>query len=440
MKTIPQLYDILQSCEGISTDTRKIKPNSLFFALKGENFNGNLFAKEALQKGAKYAIIDEDLENTENTIPQNCILVENVLETLQKLANYRRKQFAIPFVAIVGSNGKTTSKELIKAVLATKYKTYSTEGNLNNHIGVPITLLNMPADTEIAVIEMGANHIGENATLCLFAEPTHGVVTNVGYDHLEGFGNIENVCKAQVELYDFLVKNNGIVVANSTDLMLADAVKSRFSNEKICWYGKQNNYVHLQIVEANPFVCYQDSQNRQIQTKLIGTYNLPNIMVALSFAKLFEIPIELAHEAVASYIPSNNRSQFIEKNGYKIISDAYNANPSSMEAALENFAALKTLHKTAIIGDMFEMGEESLAKHQEIIDFAQKLDIHQILVCGKDFYQVRQAKQLLDNDFCLFFETKTSLQHWIQANPLPKGYILLKASRGIGLETILQHL
>ncbi len=431
---IEQIYNIYETCQGISTDTRKIKPDSMFFALKGENFNGNIFAAQALEKGAKYAIIDEDIyqNNANNT---KYILVDNVLEALQKLANFRRKKFNIPFIAIVGSNGKTTTKELIKCVLSKKYRTYATEGNLNNHIGVPITLLNMPSNTEIAVIEMGANRLGDNAELCQFVEPTHGIATNAGFDHLEGFGTIENVFRSQTELYEFLIKNNGIVIANSTDEMLGNAAKRRFKQENTRWYGSENDFVYIKLLAVNPFVLYENEAKNKVQTQLIGAYNLPNIMVALAFGKLFGVPTPLAHEAVVNYIPSNNRSQLIEKNGFHIISDAYNANPSSMQAALENLAKIDVPHKIAIIGDMFEMGKESLLRHREILDFAKSLEINQLIVCGADFYQVKAI-----NDKALFFETKADLYKWLAENPLKKGYVLLKASRGIALETILEVL
>ncbi len=459
MKTLAQIYDIFLSCDGISTDTRKITANSMFFALRGENFNGNKFATEALTKGAKYVIIDEITseniaEISKNTDNEKYILVVNVLETLQQLATYHRKQFKIPFIAIVGSNGKTTTKELIKAVLSKKYRTYATAGNFNNHIGVPITLLNMPKDTEIAVIEMGANQLGDNAELCGFVAPTHGVATNVGHDHLEGFGTIENVFRSQTELYEFLLKNDGIVVANSADFMLGNAVKRRFKTENIRWYGSENDFLYLKLVAVNPFVLYEDDEKDKVQTQLIGAYNLPNIMVALAFGKLFDVPLHLAHDAVVSYIPTNNRSQLIEKNGYSIISDAYNANPSSMQAALENLAAIESPHKTAIIGDMFEMGEESILRHSEILTIAENLlrnaRIHQLLVCGKDFYKAHKNHEVTDyqqnkeninlENSLLVFETKSELHEWLATNKLPKGYVLLKASRGIGLETVLESL
>lgn len=467
MKTLAQIYDIFLSCDGISTDTRKITTNSMFFALKGENFNGNKFATEALTKGAKYVIVDEVLDEVSEEISVNSnhekyILVENVLETLQQLATYHRKQFKIPFIAIVGSNGKTTTKELIKAVLSKKYRTYATTGNFNNHIGVPITLLNMPKDTEIAVIEMGANRLGDNAELCGFVAPTHGVATNVGHDHLEGFGTIENVFSSQTELYEFLLKNDGIVVANSADFMLGNAVRRRFKTENIRWYGSESDFLHLKLVAVNPFVLYEDDEKHQVQTQLIGAYNLPNIMVALAFGKLFDVPLHLAHDAVVSYVPTNNRSQLIEKNGYHIISDAYNANPSSMVAALENLAAIESPYKTAIIGDMFEMGEESILRHSEVMEVVKKLirngSIDQILVCGKDFYDSYISYNATNNkpfntiikdgvekfinlrNLLIYFKTKAELQTWLAANKLPKGYILLKASRGIGLETVLESL
>jgi UDP-N-acetylmuramoyl-tripeptide--D-alanyl-D-alanine ligase len=299
----------------------------------------------------------------------------------------------------------------------------------------------MPADTEIAVIEMGANRLGDNAELCQFVEPTHGIATNAGFDHLEGFGTIENVFRSQTELYEYLIKNNGIVVANSVDEMLGNAAKRRLKPENIRWYGSENDFSYIKLVAVNPFVLYENSEKNKFQTQLIGAYNLPNIMVALAFGKLFDVPTQLAHEAVKNYIPTNNRSQLIEKNGFHIISDAYNANPSSMQAALENLAKIDSPNKIAIIGDMFEMGKESLVRHREILDFAKSLNINQLIVCGKDFYQVKNPNDNTNTSIStMFFETKPELHKWLVENPLSKGYILLKASRGIGLETILDVL
>jgi UDP-N-acetylmuramoyl-tripeptide--D-alanyl-D-alanine ligase len=443
--TVSEIYQCYLSCRTISTDTRKINPDSMFFALKGANFNGNLFAAEALQKGAKYVVIDEK-EILPTTHKEKYILVDNVLETLQQVATYRRKQFNIPFIAIVGSNGKTTTKELLKEVLAQKYRVYATEGNLNNHIGVPITLLTMPADTEIAVIEMGANRLGDNAELCQFAAPTHGIATNVGQDHLEGFGNIENVFRSQTELYDYLIKTNGMIIVNSTDDLLAHAAKRRCKAENISWYGTKGDFSYLKLVTLNPFVVYENEENKPIQTQLIGEYNLPNMMVAAAFGKLFGVEVAKIDAAIAHYKPSNNRSQWIETPNYKIISDAYNANPSSMKVALSNLAAINTTntnntshiknnYKTAILGDMFEMGEESLDKHREIMAFAQTLEIDKLIFCGKDFQAVYEP-----HEKSLCFENKTALQTWLATHTLPHGYLLLKASRGIGLETLLASL
>lgn len=424
---IEKLYNLFLACNGVCTDTRKIQANSLFFSLKGGNFNGNEFAAQALEKGAKYAVVDE----AKYCLSANYILVADALKTLQSLAAYHRRQCSFPFIAIVGSNGKTTTKELIKAVLAKKYKVYATEGNLNNHIGVPLTLLNMPQNTEIAVIEMGANRIGDNAELCEIAAPTHGIATNVGYDHLEGFGNIEGVFRSQTELYQYLIANQGIAVVNSADEMLGNAAKRRMKPENIRWYGSVGDFAYLALVDVTPFVVYE-VEGQQVQTKLLGTYNLPNMMVAYSFGKLFEVGKQAIHEAIASYEPTNNRSQLIQKNGLSIIADAYNANPSSMRVALENLEKIAATSKIAILGDMFEMGEESIKQHREILDFAKTLQIKQFILCGKDFCAARQP-----DDLFLFFETKAALQEWLKNNKLVADYLLIKASRGIGLETLL---
>jgi UDP-N-acetylmuramoyl-tripeptide--D-alanyl-D-alanine ligase len=425
---IETLYQYYLQGEGVSTDTRKIRANTMFFALKGSNFNGNQFAQQALANGATYAVIDE----ANYAVSEKYILVTDVLQTLQALAHYHRQQQNFPFIAIVGSNGKTTTKELIKAVLAKKYKVYATEGNLNNHIGVPLTLLNMPKNTAIAVIEMGANRIGDNAELCQIAAPTHGVATNVGYDHLEGFGNIEGVFRSQTELYQYLIQHEGVAIVNSTDEMLGNAAKRRMKPENIRWYGAAQDFAYLQLEALLPFIAYKDENQTLVHTKLLGAYNLPNMMVAYAFGKLFGVESQAINEAIASYEPTNNRSQLIKKGKGFVIADAYNANPSSMKAALENLEALQAKNKIAIIGDMFEMGEESQIRHREILNFANSLTINKIMCCGQDFYAVRQP-----NDPFLFFENKTALQHWLQQNTLTFDYLLLKASRGIGLETIL---
>ncbi len=427
---INQLYNLYRASAGVATDTRKIQPNTLFFALKGENFNGNQFALQALDKGAAYAVIDEAAYATDN----RCILVADVLKTLQDLAHYHRKQFDFPFIAIVGSNGKTTTKELIRAVLAKRYKVYATQGNLNNHIGVPLTLLSMPAGTEMAVIEMGANRIGDNAELCEIVAPTHGVATNVGYDHLEGFGSIEGVFRSQTELYQYLIRHKGVAVVNSTDEMLGNAAKRRMQPDLIRWYGTAEDFAYLQLMELTPFMVYKDQEQQTIKTNLLGAYNLPNMMVALAFGKLFDVPLPAIHQAIAAYEPTNNRSQLLYKNGMAVIADAYNANPSSMQAALENFESIKAGKKIAILGDMFEMGNESATQHRTMIDFAKTLHLTQVIFCGTAFFQVKTT-----DDSFLFFETKTELQHWLKNNPLQADYLLLKASRGIKLETLLEE-
>jgi len=432
MTSITTLYQKFLTCtNGVTTDTRKITPQSLFFALKGANFDGNVFAQEALQKGASFVVID----NPTYQIDDRCLLVADTLKALQDLAKYHRQQQSIPFIAITGTNGKTTTKELVRNVLAKKYKVWATEGNLNNHIGVPLTLLNMPKDTEIAVIEMGANKVGDITELVEIALPTHGLITNVGYAHLEGFGSFEGVFRTKTELYAHLLANKGTVIVNANDELLANAVTRRFPKEQSILFGRADSFYQAIFVEASPYIIYKDEKNHIVQTQLLGAYNFPNILAALTVGKLFGVDSHLTHEAIAAYAPTNNRSQVLQRPHYQIIMDAYNANPSSMRAALENLHHIQTSYKIAILGDMFELGTESITKHRELLDIARELSIDQLLVCGKDFLQARK-----NNDTALFFENKESLKNWLQTNPIQKGVVLLKGSRGMGLETLLEVL
>ena len=343
---IEKLHQLYSERLLIDTDTRKIRKNSLFFALKGDHFNGNKFAKEALTKGAAFAIIDEEVYFEGS----NTILVENVLSTLQELANYHRKQLKTPIIALTGSNGKTTTKELINAVLSTSYKTSATVGNFNNHIGVPLTLLAMNSETEIGIVEMGANHQKEIELLCSIAEPNFGYITNFGKAHLEGFGSVEGVIKGKSELYDFLRKTKGKAFINEDDkiqLKQAEGIEQTpFNNETI------------KFIRANPFVSVE-FENTIIESQLIGKYNYKNISVAIAIGAYFNIPVATIKTAIENYVPTNNRSQIIQNKSHKIVLDAYNANPSSMQAALENFSQLKDAYKIVVLGDMFELGEDT---------------------------------------------------------------------------------
>ena len=425
--SIEQLYEIYQQNPSVQTDTRKLKEGDIFFALKGGNFNGNNFAKQAINDGAVYAVIDEK----EFDIPGKTILVDDVLNTLQQLAKYHRQQFTIPFIAITGSNGKTTTKELIHAVLSTTYKTYTTEGNLNNHIGVPLTILKIKADAEMAVIEMGANHPGEIASYCEYALPTHGVITNVGKAHLEGFGSLEGVKKAKEELFDFLRGQPHGFAFVMWDYDYLQEMSKGISG--IIKYGTKDAHITGKVKNTEPFLEVEITQglsNPLIQSKLVGEYNLPNILVAVTVGDTFEVPEEKIKSAIENYEPTNSRSQLIEKDSNKIILDAYNANPSSMRLAIENFAKLKAPKKVLMLGAMAELGSESLQEHIMIIDLIKQNDWDQVALVGGDFVKVEHPYQS--------FENSALAKSWFQQQGFKNSYILIKGSRSMQMENILK--
>lgn len=425
--SIAELYQKFKASNGISTDTRKINEGVMFFALKGDKFNANSFAHEALNKGAKYVVIDE----TEYATDERCILVGDVLYTLQKLANYHRQQLSIPFVGMTGSNGKTTSKELVAAVLSKKFKTYYTKGNLNNHIGVPLTLLGIDESYEIAVVEMGANHQGEIRDLCGICEPTHGFITNVGKAHLEGFGGVEGVKKGKGELFDFVEKSGGTVFVNNKSEVLLEMASQRKFKERLD-YLIDNEVVMLQ---DSPVVIFS-ANSSEYETHLPGSYNFENIAASLAIGKYFGVSPELANEAVAEYNPDNNRSQIVEKGTNSILLDAYNANPSSMSASIQNFINLKTdKKKVVILGDMFELGEEAPAEHRLIGELVGKGDFDLVVLFGQ---LMANALEFLPNAF--YFSDKFSLHNWLIDKQLQDSYILIKGSRGVSLETVVQFL
>ncbi len=425
--SIAELYQKFKACNGISTDTRKINEGVMFFALKGDKFNANSFSQEALSKGAKYVVIDE----AEYATDESCILVGDVLYTLQKLANYHRQQLNIPFVGMTGSNGKTTSKELVAAVLSKKFKTYYTKGNLNNHIGVPLTILGIDESYEIAVVEMGANHQGEIRDLCNICEPTHGFITNVGKAHLEGFGGVEGVKKGKGELYDFLAKSGGTVFVSAKSKALIEMAAQRKFKEKH-YYLTDDEIVMLQ---DSPVVTFS-ANGIQYETHLPGSYNFENIATALAIGKFFGVSPMLANEAVSEYNPDNNRSQIVEKGTNSILLDAYNANPSSMSASIQNFINLKTdKKKVVILGDMFELGEESPAEHRLIGELVAKGNIDLVVLFGE---LMTNALEFLPNAF--YFSDKFSLHNWLIDKQVTDSYILIKGSRGVSLETVVQFL
>jgi UDP-N-acetylmuramoyl-tripeptide--D-alanyl-D-alanine ligase len=425
---ITELYTIYSAHPSIQTDTRKLKKGDLFFALKGPNFNGNLFAQKALELGAAYVVVDEKTEGTDDRI----ILVDDALSSLQELAKYHRNQFAVPFIAITGSNGKTTSKELIYAVLNSHYKTYTTVGNLNNHIGVPLTILSIPADAEMAVIEMGANHQKEIESYCAYTLPTHGVITNCGKAHLEGFGGIEGVKKGKGELYDFLKTNNGVAfIYADYDYLQTMGIGIQ---EKIL-YGKNEGLVQGHVAANEPFLEVAISKGlaiHQIKTQLVGDYNLPNILCAATIGKYFGVPDEKIQSAIENYAPSNSRSQLIVKGTNHIILDAYNANPTSMKAAIDNFVLLKANKKVLVLGAMMELGETSVEEHEQLVRYIEQFKWEEVITVGGDFNHVGSEYYYLPSvkDAAIFVEKKG----------FKNAYILIKGSRSFTMEKILERL
>jgi UDP-N-acetylmuramoyl-tripeptide--D-alanyl-D-alanine ligase len=423
-----KLYQRFLDGKKISTDTRQITPGSIFFALKGDKFNANEFAGDALSKGASYAVIDEEKYKKDDRY----LLVPDVLEALQQLAKYHRDRLSIPVIGLTGSNGKTTSKELINAVLSKKYKTYATKGNLNNHIGVPLTLLAIDSSVELAVVEMGANHLGEIALLCSIANPTHGLITNIGKAHIGTFGGFENIVRGKSELYQHLITNGGEVFINSENPVLANMAK-RF--KKPIFYPGQGDYYNAKLVNADPMVEVMAENGELIRTNLIGGYNFENIAAALCIGKYFGVEARSANQAIAEYKPGNMRSQVMKKGGNTIILDAYNANPSSMQAAIENLAAMNAPRKVLILGDMFELEEEADKEHQAIGHLLKEKGFKNVYLCGSLF---RAA--LREMPTAKYFEKKDELITELKQYPITDATILVKASRGIGLETILDYL
>ncbi len=428
MIEIQELYRKYTTSKGISTDSRQITPGSIFFALKGERFNANGFASEALKKGAAFAVIDE----REFAIDDRCLLVPDVLKSLQELARYHRDRLTIPVIALTGSNGKTTSKELLHAVLSKKFKTLATKGNLNNHIGVPLTILSIDSSVELAVIEMGANHLGEITLLCSIADPTHGFITNIGRAHIGTFGGYDNIIRAKSELFQHLISRKGQAFINALQPPLLNMSK-RFENP--IFYPRKGDYFHAELVSADPLVIVRTESGAIVKTQLIGSYNFENIAAALCIGKYFGVDERMANEAVASYSPANMRSQLIHRGTNTIILDAYNANPSSMQAAIENIAAMNVSSKVLILGEMFELEEEAPSEHREIGKVIRAAGFEQVYLCGPLF-----KSALKELPSAHYFETKQELVQELKRSPLRDSTILIKASRGVGLETILEVL
>lgn len=425
---IEEIYNCFLQCSSVSTDTRKIETNSLFFALKGENYDANSFASEALTKSASFVIIDNKDYFTDKT---KMILVDDSLKTLQELAKFHRNTLKTPIIALTGSNGKTTTKELIHVVLATKFNTIATIGNLNNHIGVPLTLLRLKKNTEIGIIEMGANHQKEIELLCAIAQPDYGYITNFGKAHLEGFGGVEGVIKGKSEMYNYLLDNNKTAFVNLDDPIQAEKT---IKIKRFTFSEKHNSDLKINAVSANPMVRieYHDTV---IQSHLIGLYNANNINAAISIGRYFNIDDLNIKNAIENYTPTNNRSQLIEKNSNHIILDAYNANPSSMTAAIDNFKQLNDKKKVVVLGDMFELGNDSLLEHKKIIDILlQDVEITCHFI-GKDFYANKIEKQHFH-----FYPSFDDFKDSFISQKHTNATILIKGSRGMALERSLDLL
>lgn len=429
---IETLYDIYKQYPVISTDTRNIKDNSIFFALKGANFNGNAFASQALEQGAAYVVVDEE----EIVNGDQYILVEDVLKALQDLALYHRQQLAIPVVGITGTNGKTTSKELVYSVLSQQFRAYATQGNLNNHIGVPLTLLSIDNSYEIAIIEMGANHVGEIEFLANIARPTHGFITNVGKAHLEGFGSFDGVKKTKGELYDFLSANDGTLFLQADNAHLVEMAAQRHFTKVITYGFSETNKIVGKLLMANPYlsIAWKEgakSESYEVYTHLTGSYNTENILAAIAIGLEFGMnPIKI-NEGIASYIPKNNRSQITQTSRNMIVADFYNANASSMTAALDNMEVLTADNKVVVLGDMFELGKESFEEHKALVEKAKTLGFERLIFVGKEFYLHR-------DDSAEFYQTTDEAKAAVAE--INDSFILLKASRGMAFEKLLEVL
>ena len=423
---VEELYKIFLSHPSVQTDTRKLQSGDLFFALKGPNFNGNLFAKKALDAGAAFVIADEKTGEDEDRI----ILVDDVLSTLQLLAKHHRQQFKIPFIAITGSNGKTTTKELLHQVLATTYKTYTTEGNLNNHIGIPITILKIKADAEIALIEMGANHLKEIESYCRFTLPTHGLITNCGKAHLEGFGGEKGVRKGKGELFDYLRANAGTAFIMSDYNYLIEMSKGIAAVQT---YGTHQAIVTGHVKNSKGFLHVSITKGAAIEvikTQLVGEYNLPNVLAAVAVGKYLNVSDEKIQSALENYTPSNSRSQLLVKGNNKIILDAYNANPSSMKAAIENFAKMEGHEKILLLGGMMELGEQSVLEHEAIIKIINQYKWKAVALVGGDYNKIEHAY--------FNFENSSAAKTWYLSEHLNNAQILIKGSRSMQMEKIIE--
>jgi len=427
-KTLEEIYSIFLKNRNVSTDSRHIVPGCLFFALKGDNFDGNKYAKTAVDAGASFSVIDDEKYDGPATI-----LVDNVLDTLQHLANLHRRNFRIPVVAITGSNGKTTTKELMNAVLSQKYQVTATQGNLNNHIGVPLTLLGITDKTQLAIIEMGANHQGEIEQLCAIAEPTHGLITNIGKAHLGGFGGYEGVIKAKSELYSWLRTSDGETFVNAGNPLLLELT----AGMKRTLYGSQEEVFSRGEAKDDSNMLAIDWMTEKgtvsIETNLAGNYNFENVMAAICTGMFFKVPDAEIKTAINNYVPSNSRSQVMKTAKNAVILDAYNANPTSMHAAIENLRQVKAMHKMVILGDMLELGDESLEEHSTITKLIEESGFEMVILVGPDFTEVAHS-------MFTCFRTSEEARDWLKTQNVTGYTILIKGSRGIKMENVLEAL
>ncbi len=434
--TTEQLYELYLQHPVISTDTRKISAGSIFFALKGDKFDANAFAQQALEAGAAYAVTD----NAAYVINSQCILVDDVLTALQALARHHRKQLHIPVIGLTGSNGKTTTKELINSVLSQRFVTHATQGNLNNHIGVPLTLLALNAGHEMAVIEMGANHQQEIELLSSIAQPTHGLITNIGRAHLEGFGGIEGVKKGKGELYDYLKATNGTAFINSDSADLMKMQADRQLQDTVFYgTGLVRNRITGQLTDSSPYVklSWTDNlahQTHEVQTQLTGAYNLDNILAAITIGTYFQLSADEINNGISSYTPGNNRSQIVKTAANTLICDYYNANPSSMAVAIDNISRMQAERKVLILGDMFEMGDTAEEEHRFVIQKALEANVTDRIFIGHEFCKLMPQHQ------ATFYQTAEDAAAALQQNPITDATVLVKGSRGMALERLVPYL
>ena len=423
--SIAQLYQSYLACRSVTTDSRHVTPQSLFFALKGPHFDGHTFAQQALDKGASYVVIDDARYKRD----ARCLLVDNVLVALQRLASHHREQLQIPIIGITGSSGKTTTKELTQAVLSSRYAVTATQGNLNNHIGVPLTILAMDSKTTIGVVEMGANHVGEIAQLCDIARPTHGLITNIGHVHIEGFGSFEGVIKGKSELYDYLYRHNGALFTNSEDPILTK-LSERFTQPVT--YPQPQDFYQCRLISESPYVVYQSENGQMITSHLLGRYHFYNIAAALCIAKHFSVDEKKANAAIQSYQPSNNRSQIIKKGSNTILLDAYNANLASIKGVIETLHLIPSTDKVLILGDMAELGKETEAAHEALGRFTTQAVYKAVLLCGPSMAAAQEA-----NPGALHFYTKEDLEAYLKKQKFEDTALLIKGSRFLQLETLV---